>query len=231
MVSSLHLLTDALLRTLGRASAQDYLRQMLRDCDMDASVLLRAGGERPYPVVWTEHGLTLQVQPFALPSAAAVPGSDTSPEAEQAAAAQTDEWTALLAKHLGPAEPTKDEAPAVAEPQDPNAPPEGYSWGLHSVTFEAARWRGPWPGNLTPQSATPGQWIEALPGDAQTRTEILRTPEMACLSLPGADGQTWSAVLLFDSAAKLQSLTFARAGDWIAASTLPPWLEVNLRQS
>ena len=177
MPPSLPLLTDALMRTLGRHSNQDHLCQMLRESGMDASTLLRADGERPYLLAWPEHGLTVQMQTI----------SATAPQ-----------------------------------PENPNASSADCSWGLHSVTFEAARWRGPWPGNLSPQSAAPNDWINALPGDEQTRTEILRTPEMACLSLPGADGQTWSAVLLFDSAAKLQSLTFARAGDWIAASTVPP---------
>lgn len=236
MTTDLHLLTDALLQTLGRCSRQDYLRQMLRDCDMNAAALLRTGHERPYPVVWPEHGLALQVQPMALPLETAAPEaaavttvSDAASEASPEQAARAAAFAAALEKHLGPAAPTKSAAlhhspTADSQNNNPDTVPEGYFWGLHSATFDAAHWPGPWPGGLNPETATLDDWFKALPGDPKARTEILRTPELGCLTLAGPDGQTWSAVVLFDSgAAKLQSLTFARVGDWIAASTLPPW--------
>jgi len=109
----------------------------------------------------------------------------------------------------------------------PDAPPENCSWGLHSITFEAANWRGPWPGRLNPESATVDDWLKALPGGLGVQTEIVRTPELVCLTLPGRDSQTWSVVAVFNPTARLQSLTFARAGDWVAASIVSPWPAVE----
>jgi len=208
---------------------------MLRDCEMDASALLRIGPARPYLVAWPEYGLTVQMQPIALPAAPVVaepPETSPPPEMAQAMTKATG-FAAALEKYL-PIEPDNVDALENVHdvPKDRlDAIPEGYFWGLHSVTFETSHWPGPWPGGLNPQTATPDEWLTALPGDFEARIEILRTPELACLIQPGPDGQTWSAVASFDSrTAKLQLLTFSRVGEWITASTLPPWPKADRPQ-
>ncbi|MDR2990731.1 MAG: hypothetical protein LBU72_02130 [Burkholderiaceae bacterium] len=55
-------LIQALLHTLGRRSKQNGLLEVLRACELDSAELLRQGPLRPYPVVWSEQGLTVQMQ-------------------------------------------------------------------------------------------------------------------------------------------------------------------------
>ena len=104
---------------------------------------------------------------------------------------------------------------------DPQAPEDQRTWGLHSITLDAARWPGAWLKGLNPATATPEDLVNLL---AAGSTEALCTPDMACLTVPGVDGQTWSVVALFDALSKkLKTLTFTRTGDWVSASVLPPW--------
>ena len=165
--------TEALLRTLGRHSRQDYLMQVLRSVGLDASALLRAAHDRPYTVTWPEHGLNLMLQCL-----------------------------------------------------DPQAHEDARSWGLHSITLDADRWQGAWLKGLNPATVTPEELIHLLSPD---EAQALCTADMACLTVPGIDGQTWSVVALFDARGKkLKSLTFTRTGEWIGASVLPPWPAVEV---
>jgi hypothetical protein len=85
-------LMDAVLRTLGRHSRQDYLRLALRQAGLSDAQLLKVDHAPPYPVAWAEMGLGLVLQRLA--------------------------WGDM-----------------------PGAP----TWGVHSVTLDAQRWKGSWP--------------------------------------------------------------------------------------
>jgi hypothetical protein len=109
---------------------------------------------------------------------------------------------------------------------DPQASADACSWGLHSLTLDADCWQGAWLKGLDPATATPEELIHLLSPD---KAEALCTADMACLTVPGIDGQTWSVVGLFDvRSKKLKSLTFTRTGEWIGASVLPPWPVVEV---
>ncbi|XJC75198.1 hypothetical protein ACHFCA_33955 [Delftia tsuruhatensis] len=85
-------LMDAVLRTLGRHSRQDYLRLALHQAGLSDAQLLKIDHAPPYPVTWAETGLGLVLQRLA--------------------------WGDM-----------------------PGAP----TWGVHSVTLDAQRWKGPGP--------------------------------------------------------------------------------------
>jgi len=98
--------------------------------------------------------------------------------------------------------------------------PQKHTWGLHSITLEAGRWPGPWPKGFNPDTVTVDDLVSLL---AQDKAQALCTPEMVCLTTALMEGQTWSAVALFDPVSgKLQNLTLARQGEWIDASPQQP---------
>lgn len=168
-MSRLATLSETLLRTLGRCSAQGHLQRVLQHCGLSTDGLLReAPADKPYPVSWPAAGVSILMQRMN-------------------------------------AATTEGEA----------------AWGVQSVSLQAGSWRGPWLKDLDPQYATAQDVVALL---APEDEEALCTPEMACVSTPGPDGQRWTVLALFDpEGAKLQSLTFTRASEWVAASVLPPW--------
>jgi len=109
---------------------------------------------------------------------------------------------------------------------DPQASGDARFWGLHSLTLDADNWRGAWLKGLNPATTTPEALVDLLATD---KTQALCTADMACLTVPGIDGQIWSVVALFDERSnKLKSLTFTRTGEWVGASVLPPWPVVEV---
>ncbi len=59
------LLMEALMRTLGRHSSQDYLRLALRQGGLSDAALLKPDHPDVYPVAWEEKGLSLMMQRLA----------------------------------------------------------------------------------------------------------------------------------------------------------------------
>src|SRR5258708_6919595 len=117
-------LMDAVLRTLGRHSRQDYLRLALHQAGLSDTQLLKIDHAPPYPVTWAETGLGLVLQRLA--------------------------WGDM-----------------------PGAP----TWGVHSVTLDAQRWKGSWPMGLDPETVTAQEFVSLL---AQDPAEALCLPQMAC---------------------------------------------------
>jgi hypothetical protein len=161
-------LMDAVLRTLGRHSRQDYLRLALRQAGLSDAQLLKVDHAPPYPVAWAEMGLGLVLQRLA--------------------------WGDM-----------------------PGAP----TWGVHSVTLDAQRWKGSWPMGLNPETVTAQEFVSLL---AQDQAEALCLPQMACCTTRGFDEQTWALVAVFGGASgALQNLTVSRVGEWVGISMLPAW--------
>jgi hypothetical protein len=96
-----------------------------------------------------------------------------------------------------------------------DAAPQEPTWGVQSITLEAGHWPGPWPKDFDPDTVTPDALVDLL---AQDKEQTFCTPEMACLSTAGPQEQSWAVVALFEPVGgKLQNLTLARHGDWVAA--------------
>jgi hypothetical protein len=216
-------LVDVLLHTLGRCGDQGYLCQVLRECGMDVADLLRQEkANRPYSVVWPNQGLCLRMEPIPSPEFAAERKLVDTANNVAKVAAQEAAVSATTSRSPAPS----DQPDREDDLQIPVVHAAGYSWGLHSVSFAASDWPGPWPFDLDPESVTSEAIIEALPGGSN-KTVVLSTPELICLRIPALGSDlTWLVLAELDSdEGKLEALTLQRCGDWAAAAPPPPRFE------
>lgn len=95
---------------------------------------------------------------------------------------------------------------------NPTAQPGEQTWGLHSMTLNAATWDGDWPPGLNPHKATASDVVAAF---APNPEEVVNMPPMLCFAVEGVASQTWSVMAIFDgSSKKLSSFSLIRVGEW-----------------
>lgn len=107
---------------------------------------------------------------------------------------------------------------------NPEADEAQQQWGLHSITLHTAAsdpahpWSFSWPEGLDPATANAAD-VAQLFGMAGDESALV-TPAMACFSVPGLTGQTWSMVCIFDpQTERLHTLSLIRSGEWLFEST------------
>ncbi|MBV8621358.1 MAG: hypothetical protein JOY84_21040 [Curvibacter sp.] len=106
---------------------------------------------------------------------------------------------------------------------NPKAPQTSLLWGLHAISLHGAPLHGqsPWPGGLTPGQSTAEDVAQCFGLSADT---ALLTPELVCFSHAVQQRRPWAVQCEFDRAtSRLHTLSLIRTGDWVTASTLPPW--------
>lgn len=93
-------------------------------------------------------------------------------------------------------------------------------WGLHSLTLHTAAsdpihyWPFAWPEGLDPDTSKAAD-LAQLFGVGSDESALV-TPTMACFSVPGFGGLTWSMVCMFDpQTERLKTLSLIRSGDWL----------------
>lgn len=106
---------------------------------------------------------------------------------------------------------------------NPHAVQACLLWGLHAISLHgsAHQERSCWPGGLTPRQSTAEDVVQCFGLSEET---ALLTPELVCFSQAGDPISPWAVQCEFDLHSKtLHTLSLIRTGDWVIASTLPPW--------
>ena len=94
----------------------------------------------------------------------------------------------------------------------------GGIWGLHSIHLEKGSWRSKWLKEWSPEESSIQKVIDVL---AKQQKEAMMTPDVACFTLEGDEGKTWSMVALFEAGGKrLKTMIVTRMEDWIRMSEL-----------